>query len=238
MTPVVIQDEISIAANTTVENVIASNTGTQRYIRAPFNAIGQLLAGQSAAGLRFELVVDGETVLDSSDVGVLATSVTVPDNIMVEQFRVRQGGQLVLRVVNTTAGTLTAKYRISMAEAQEWPPVQRITARGPISIAANTTVQLLTGMRFERPLVDSIMKVFALASATGINLELFVDGTSVAPASPVRAGNKIPTNPYDQVLDGIEVPQDKLIELRATNTTAGALSFFFMTMLQELVEKA
>lgn len=237
MTPVIIQDEISIAANATVENVIASNTGAQRYIRAPYNALGQLMAGQSATGLRFELVVDGETVLDASDVGVLATSITVPDNILVEQFRIRQGGQLVLKVTNTTAGVLTAKYRITMAEAQSWPVPVRVTSRGPIVVAANTTVQLLTGTRFERPIVDSMMQVFALASAVGMNLELFVNGTSVAPASPVRAGNKIPTNPYDMVLDAIEVQQDALIEIRAINTTIGSLNIFWITFLQELVER-
>lgn len=236
-TPVVIQDEVSVAANATVENVIASNTGAQRYIRAPFNAIGQVLAALSATGLRFELVVDGETILDSSDVRQSTAGVQVPDNIIVEQFFCRQGGQLVLRVVNSTGGALTAKYRITLTETTQVMPIARYTARGPISIAANTTVQLLTGLRFERPLLDSYLKVFACASAAGVNLEVFVNGISVAPALPLNSQNAIPRNPFDQLLDDIEVEKDSLIELRATNTTAGALNIFWMTMLQETTIK-
>lgn len=233
MTPVVIQDDVSIAANTTVENVIMQNTGAQRYVRAPFNAIGQLALRQSATGLRFELVVDGKTILDSSDANI-ASRIAIPDNIVVEQFFVRDGGQLVLRVINTTGGALTGGYRISLEEAQEQPPACRVTCRGAISIAANTTVQLLSGLRFERPVEDSVLSVLATISALGVLLEVFIDGKSVAPAFPVGTTNRIPLNPYDMLLNGIEVPKDSLIELRAQNTTGGALNIFWITMLQEI----
>lgn len=233
--PVIIQDDVSIAANTTVENVIAVNTGAQRYIRAPYDALGKLLISQSATGLRFELVVDGETLMDSSDANISAV-LNIPDNLVIDQFFVRTGGQMVLRVTNTTGGALVAHYRISLEEgsADTHPGRMRTTIRGPVSVAANTTLQLLTGLRFERPLRDSLMTIVGTGSAAGLNLEVFVDGKSVAPALPIKTSNRNPIVPYDILLDDIQVPQDSLIELRVTNTTGGALNLFWETVLQEL----
>lgn len=234
MTPVTIQDDISIAANTVVENVIASNTGAQRYIRAPYDSIGMLLIAQSASGLRFELVVDGDTVMDSSDANV-STVLNIPDNMVLSQFFCRVGGQMVLRVSNTTAGALSARYRITLREGQaaEFPGRMRTTIRGPISVAANAVVQLLTGLRFERPLRDTLLQVIATASAAGLLLEVFVNGQSVAPALPVKSSNRVPIVPYDVLIDDVEVAMDSLIELRVTNTTGGALSLFWETILQD-----
>lgn len=242
MTPVMIQDSVSVAANTTVENLIALNTGAQRYIRAPFNAIGVLYVAVSALtapGVRVELIVDGKTILDSSDARVPSAAAILlkPDDVVVEQFFVRQGAQLVLRAVNGTGGALTVYYRFEMAEAESILPVCRYTQRFQ-SIAANTTVQIMTGLRFERPLMDSLLTIFAAASAAGLLVELFVDGNSVAPAMPVPARNAMPTNPYDTLIDGVEVQKDALIEIRVQNTTGGALSFFWRTHLQEMQVQA
>lgn len=239
MTPVVIQDTVAIAANTTVENVINLNTAAQRYVRAPYNAIGKLFLAVSALsnpGLRLELVVDGKTIMDSSDsrVALAAAQLLNPDDMVVEQFFVREGAQLVLRGVNGSAGSLSAYYRIEMTEAEMQPAACRYTQR-LTSIPASSTVQILSGLRFERPVMDSYLSVLASAAVTGLLMEIFVDGQSVAPAMPVSASNRMPLNPYDTLLSNIEVGKDSLIELRVQNTTVGAVSLFWRTHLQESV---
>ena len=55
MNPVIIEDTQSIAANTTVDNVIVSNTALRGLLMAPFPCRLYFLAVQSATGL----VVDG-----------------------------------------------------------------------------------------------------------------------------------------------------------------------------------
>lgn len=242
MTPIIIQDTVSVAAATTNENLLNSNTGAQRYIRPPMNVDCKLLLGVSSLaqpGLRLELVVNGECILDLSDARQVAAVAQLlqPDDIVVEQFFCPQGAQIVIRAVNGSAGAITCTYRIEMHESEGRQFPQRLTQRFQ-AIAANTTVSILTGLRYERPIVDSLLDIFASASATGVQLQLLVDGKSVAPAMPVGATNRMPLNPYDQVLNQIECPKDALIELIAQNTTGGALNFFWRTALQDLTEKA
>lgn len=241
-TPIIIQDTVSVAGVTTIENIIAQNTSAQRYIRPPMNVMCKLFLGVSAvaaAGLRVELIVDGKTIMDSSDSRAPASAAALaqPDDMVVEQFFCPKGAQIVLRAVNANASALSTYYRIEMHEAAARMLPQRITQRYVNSVAAGATVQLLTGLRYERPVVDSLLSVFATASAAGFTLEVLVDGQSVAPAMPVNANNRPPINPYDMLLDGIEVPDGSLIEMRATNTTGGALNFFWRTALQDLVEQ-
>lgn len=235
MTPVIIQDTVSVAAGATVENLIAGNTGANRYIRAPFDAIGRLFASVTGTLLRLELVADGVVIMDSSDtrISAVAGNLLQPDDLVVEQFFIRLNGQLVLRAVNLSAGALSVNYRIELQEAEEIPPRMRVTQRTQ-SIAATSIVQLLTGLRFERPLADSLLAIFATASAAGLTMEVFVDGQSVAPALPIGALNRVPINPYDMLLNGIEVPNDKLIEMRVNNPTGGALTVNWREVLQEL----
>lgn len=238
--PILISDTVAVAANTTIENVIASNTAAQRYIRPPMNVQCKLMAavsGLSIPGLRLELIVDGKSILDGSDARTIASAgqLLQPDDIIVEQFFCRQGAQIVLRAINGSAGSLSVTYRIEMVETTERMLPQRITQRAVV-IPANTTVTVLSGLRFERPIVDSYLDVFASAGATGMQLEVYIDGNSIAPAFPVAATNRMPLNPYDQLLNNLEVPLDKLIELRAINTTGAGINLYFKTALQDLHE--
>ncbi len=238
MSPIIIQDNVSVAANTTVENVIALNTAANRYIRSPMDAIGKLFLAVSALsfpGLRLELIVDGKCILDGSDARQAASTaqLLLPDDQVVEQFFIRKGAQLVLRATNGTGGALAVAYRFELNEAAAMPAVCRYTQRG-VSLAANTTVQVLSTLRFERPLRDSLLTFLATASATGLLVEVFIDGQSIAPALPVGAQNRMPLNPYDQMIANIECPMDHLIELRVQNTTGGALTMFWRTHLQEI----
>lgn len=237
MTPIIFQDNFSVAPNATVENVIAGNTAASRYIRPPYNAIGKLFLAVttlSVPGLRLELVVDGKTILDSSDARQSATAaLLMPDDLVVEQFTVRKGAQIVLRAVNATAGAISVTYRFELNETDNAIAACRYTQRS-VSLTANNTFQIIAGLRFERPLRNSLLTFLATASAGGLLAELFVDGVSVAPAMPVGSTNRMPLNPYDTLISDVEAPMDKLIEVRVQNTTGGALTLFWRTHLQEL----
>lgn len=234
--PVIIEDQISIAANATNDNVIVSNASLRKYLRAPFAARGKLLAVISATGVRIDLDYGSKNVVASSDLRV-GTDLQNPLDLLSDEWYPNEGDQLVLRAVNTTAGAITLRYRIILeAMETELPPDQRVQQRGPVSIAANAVdTQLLDGLRYERPPVPSILEVFMTASATGLTRVLDVDVENIAPPSAIPPLNRIPQDPFDSVISGVEVNEDKLIDLKTSNTTAGALNVFWKIKLQELV---
>lgn len=243
MQPIIIEDSISVAANSTNDNVIVSNASLRKYLRSPFPAQGKLLAVISATGLRVSLDYGSKNVVDSSDLRV-GTDLQDPLDVLSEEWYPNEGDQLVLRAVNTTAGAITLRYRIMLfplaepgqVPAEGMPPDVRVVQRGPVSVpAAAVDQQLLDGLRYERPPVDSILEVFATASAAGLTRQLFVGMEQMAPPSAIPPLNRIPQDPFDSNIQGVEAPQDKQIELSASNPTGGALNVFFKVKLAELV---
>lgn len=110
---VTMQDQISIAANSTNANVISQ----QRYERSPFNAIGDLYCTGSATGLTAELNVGGVSVTPPTQIGAQNRLPVVPDDILVEDFEAVGGSLMQVTVVNTTGGALTFFWRIDLEEA-------------------------------------------------------------------------------------------------------------------------
>lgn len=232
---VIVRDVVSVGASSTVENVIAGNTAASRYIRPPFNAIGRLLANVGTADLRAELIINGRTVMDDSNLRVQGAN-TVLDplvDVMVPAFFVPAGSQMVLRSINPSAGAKELRYLIELEETDQQITDKPVTQRGPVSIAAGGKVQLLTGMKFERPRTDSYMDVFASASGAGLVIQVLVDGVSIVPPTPIQYSNRLPSNPGDLLASRIECPADKLIELLVENPTGGALNVFWRTELDE-----
>lgn len=240
MQPVIIEDRISIAANTTNDNVIVSNASLRRYLRAPFPAQGKLVAIQSAAGLLISMDYGSKNVVADSQLRV-GTDMQEPNDVVNDQWFPREGDQLVLRCSNTTGGALFLSYRIVLFPwdgQSAFPPLPdaRVMQRGPVSIPDNSVdFQLLDGLRYERPPVPSILEVLMTASAAGLTRELYVDTGSIAPASAIPPLNRVPLDPFDKTIEGVEVPEDKLIQLSITNRSGGALSVFWKTILQELM---
>lgn len=235
MQPVIIEDSISIAATSVNDNVIVSNSSLRRYLRAPFAAQGKLLAVISATGVRVSLDYGSKNVVGDSDLRV-GTDLQEPLDILSDAWFPNEGDQLVLRASNTTGGAITLRYRIMLTPWEgELPPDCRVMQRGPTSIAAAALdIQLLQGLRYERAPVDSRMEIFMTASAAGITRQCNVDTESIAPPSALAPLNRIPQDPFDRNIEGIEVPADKQIELSVTNTTAGALNVFWKQKLQEM----
>lgn len=109
---VVMQNSISIAANSTNENVL---TG-QRYERAPIDAMGALYCAGSALGLTAELNVGGSSITPPTAVNAQNRLPVVPDDSLVEDWPSPEGELIQLRVVNTTAGALTFFWRVELDE--------------------------------------------------------------------------------------------------------------------------
>lgn len=236
MQPVVIEDNISVAATSVNDNVIVSNTALRRYLRCPFNCQASLLAVSSASGLRISFDYGSKNVVADSDVRV-GTDLQDPLDLLTDDFFPSDGAQLVLRAANTTGGAISLRYRIVLTpiEVDQMPPDTRVMQRFQSIPASSLDLQLLQGLRYERAPVDSLMELFMTSSAAGITRQVYIDTESIAPPSAIAPLNRMPQDPFDRHLGGIEVPQDKQIELSVTNLTGGALTVFWKLKLQEQV---
>lgn len=111
---VCMQNSVSVAANTTVPNVL---TG-QRYERPPFNAFGSLYAAGSAAGLTAEINVGGRSVTPPTGVNAQNRFPVVPDDLLIDGWEAVQDQLVQLTVVNTTGGALTFFWRVELELAE------------------------------------------------------------------------------------------------------------------------
>lgn len=241
MQPQIIEDAISVAANTVVENIIATNNSLRPLLRAPFQANGKFLAIGSAAGLLVSLDYGSKNVVAPSELRV-GTDIQDPLDVINDDWYVREGDILVLRVANTTGGALTLRYRIVLQPLAEpgaapiqLPPDSRVQQRGPTSIAAAAVdVNLWDGLRYERAPTDSILEVFMTASAIGLLRQLYVAMDRISPPTAVPSLNRIPQDPFDSTIQDVEAPADDLLQLQVSNPTGGALNVFWRSKLTEL----
>jgi len=95
--------QASIAANTTVDNVLAG----QQYQQAPFDGFLTVRCAGSATGLRLSVLVQGVSKLNRGFVNTQNRVPIQPDDIIVANVPVRAGQQIVLPAENTTGGALT-----------------------------------------------------------------------------------------------------------------------------------
>jgi len=237
MNPAIIEDLISIAANSTNDNVIVSNPSLRRYLRSPFACDGELISTISAAGLVVDCDYGSKNVVSNYVPRIESAAQPMQEGLdtINDTFYPNEGDQLVLRVTNNTGGALNFRYRLTLypRPANERPPDKRVTG-STISIAAGAVdVQILDGNRYERPPVPSMLKVFMTASAAGLTRRVEVDTSTIAPPSTITPANRTPQDPFDLSVAGIEVPDDKQILLPVSNPTGGALTLFWRTELQE-----
>jgi len=104
------QDSISVAANAVSTNVMNGQLYEFQRAGAPV----QLLATGSATGLRCSLLAAVPVVNDQA-IGLLNRFPIVPDD-RIWQGRCRADCRLVLTFRNTTAGALTAFWRVDTAD--------------------------------------------------------------------------------------------------------------------------
>lgn len=110
------QLSVSVAANSTTENVLSGN----RYERSPFGiALGALYCAGSAAGLVAELNVGGRSITPPNTVNAQNRLPVIPDDLLVDEW-VAYGGELIqIRVTNTTGGALTFNFKMELMEMEE-----------------------------------------------------------------------------------------------------------------------
>lgn len=238
MQPIVIQDSISVAANTVNENVIASNNSLRALLRLPTGFWRISLAfTQSALGMLADFNIGARNVVSSTAPRVDAGAPQSPLDVINSDCYGEEGDILTLRVTNTTGGALVIKYQI-VAEQIDAADVQgdsRVIAQGPITVNASVTdQQLLDGLRYERAPNDSILNIFMTSSAAGLTRQVYIDMDRVAPSSAISIANRMPQDPFDVTVSGIQVPKDSLIQIPISNPTAGALSVFYKIVLKEL----
>jgi len=242
MQPQIIEDNITIAANSTNDNVIVSNSSLKSLQRVPFPCKGTLVCVQGATGLIFSLDYGSKNVVADSNARV-GTDLQEPLDVVNDEWYAEPGDMLILRVTNTTGAGIALRYRIrcepliaNEGDAYELPPDTRVQQRGPVAIAANAVdVQLLSGLKYERPPVPSILRLLMTASAVGLNRQVYVDTDRIAPPSALVPNNRVPQDPFDTSVNNIEVPNDKEIQVPVSNSTAGILNVFWKEKLQEII---
>lgn len=248
MQPTIIQDSISIAANTINDNVIASNDSLRGLLEAPYPAKGKLLAVLSATGVRIDMGYGSQIVAASCDLRVSTSTPDDPLDIVNSEWFCGEGDQLILRAANTTGGAITLRYIIQLdplvgddwvpGQAVELPPDCVVMQRGPVAVANNTVdLQLLDGLKFERINVPSYLKVFMTQSAAGIFRQLYIDQDRIAPPSAISLNNRIPQDPFDITVAGVEVSPNALQQLQVSNASGGSLNVFWKTKNQKLARQ-
>lgn len=248
MNPTVIEDSVSIPAGVT-ENVITLNNSLRKFLNAAHDGKCRFAAVQSAAGLRLDLTIGSKLFIASSEPRV-GTDLSEPYDVFNDNMSARRGDQFTLRANNTTAGALTLRFRLvnealkedgSSLSEQEWaqvPPDDRTMQRGPVSIAdGSVDFQLLDGLIWERPPVPSYLQLFMTASAAGMTKTLDVEETNIIPPSAIAPNNRVPRDPDDAVIEGVEVADRDLILVAVTNRSGGALNAFWKTKLTELARQ-
>jgi len=247
MQPTIIQDAISVAANSINENVIVSNPALRGLLEAPYPARIRLLAVISATGLRLDASHGSSKYAASCDLRVSSSTPDDPLDVVNDEAYTQDGEQMVLRAVNTTGGAITLRYMVILEPLvdDDWtggqvelPPDVLVMQRGPVSVAdATPALQLLDGLPFERVNVPSILKVFMTQSAAGLLRQLFIDQDRIAPPSTISLNNRVPQDPFDMTINGVEVPPNQLQQLQVSNASGGALNVFWKTKNQQLIRR-
>ncbi len=97
-----------------------------------------------------------------------------------------------------------------------------------VSIAANSTnTNILAGTRMEIIPADMLLDIYCTGSALGLQVEIFVAGENPIQKSAINTQNRFPVIPDDLLADDIEAYAGDKLQVSVTNTTAGALTFFY-----------
>lgn len=100
----VIQKEVSVAATSANENILAGSSF--EFLRS--NSVVSIGLAGSATGLVANIQSGADIVLEESPLLVKTTMPTIPDDMYYNDVGV-QGDRLVIRCRNTTGGALTVR---------------------------------------------------------------------------------------------------------------------------------
>lgn len=235
MDSIIIEDVQTIAASAIVDNLIVLNNALRPLAKIPFPCRGKLLAVISAVGIRVELSHGQRKVLASSDPRIPAVfSPEDPNDIMADDWYGEPGEMLSLRVINTTVGALNIRYRILLEPLyDDWvpgmqygplPPDTLVQQRTQSIAAATADLNVLDGLEFEQLPVPSMLRVLMTSSASGLTRQLYIEQQRIAPPSAISILNRVPMDPFDETIKGVEVAENDQQILQISNTTGGALT--------------
>lgn len=107
--PVMTDQNRSVAANATVDNVLAGKL--EEFLRADSQIT--LHAVAQAVGVRLSLLVGGESALDDQEISARAGAIAtiVPDDFIVATAGFA-GDRLILRIRNTTGAAIIVNSRL------------------------------------------------------------------------------------------------------------------------------
>jgi hypothetical protein len=94
------------------------------------------------------------------------------------------------------------------------------------SVAANSTVNVLAGKRYENLGTDTLASLFASGSAAGLRMEFFSGNRAVVESSAVSTANRLPQL-EDLIIENFPGYAGEKLQLNVINTTSGALTFFY-----------
>lgn len=102
------QDSVSVAANAVSTNQLSG----QQYEFVPAGINATLSCTGSATGLRVTLVCGNVTLINDQAIGLQNRFPLIPDDVM--HAGPIPGGRMILTFRNTTAGALTAYWRMDV----------------------------------------------------------------------------------------------------------------------------
>ena len=109
------QNQTTVGANLSVSNTLSG----QLYERPPYNCFGTLFTNGSATGLFAQINVNSVAVSDEVNMSVQNRVPVVPDDMLMSGWEAPQGGLIQLKFRNSTAGSLTAFWKILLEVADQ-----------------------------------------------------------------------------------------------------------------------
>jgi hypothetical protein len=112
--PVMTDYNRSIAANVTVDNIVAGKL--DEFLR--IDSIVSVYAVAQAVGVRMTVLIGAEAAIDDQELvaRAAATAVIIPDDFVVNSAGFN-GDRLIIRLRNTTAGAIIVNTRVETTPA-------------------------------------------------------------------------------------------------------------------------
>lgn len=110
--PVMTDNNRSVAANATVDNILAGKLDEFLRVNSQIN----LFAIAQAVGVRFSLNAGGETILDDQEINARAGAIAtiVPDDFICDGAGFA-GDRVIVRIRNTTAAPIIVCTRVELS---------------------------------------------------------------------------------------------------------------------------
>lgn len=107
-----------------------------------------------------------------------------------------------------------------------------------VSVAANgRNANVLQGSKWERVPISfargALIDLAVTGSAAGLEVQFSVGDRVAVERSAAGTGNRRPLIPDDILAGDVEAYPGELVQLEVTNTTGGALTFFYTVSIEE-----